>query len=118
MALTTTLNPGTPAMQLRLDRLSPLSAVTVDAPARLHLGFIDPNASLGRAFGSVGLTIDAYGTRITARHADTTHVEGAASEAQRARIEHYLMQLRSAFGGSPVAIEVHDSPRAHTGLGS
>jgi beta-RFAP synthase len=92
--------------------------VTVDAPARLHLGFIDPNASLGRAFGSVGLTIDTHGTRITARHAEAMRVEGATSEAQRARIERYLEQLRSAFGGSPVAVEVNESPRSHTGLGS
>jgi beta-RFAP synthase len=105
-------------MQMPSGRLSPPSAVTVDAPARLHLGFIDPNASLGRAFGSVGLTIDTHGTRITARHAEAMRVEGATSEAQRARIERYLEQVRSAFGGSPVAVEVNESPRSHTGLGS
>ncbi len=67
-------------MQMPSGRLSPPSAVTVDAPARLHLGFIDPNASLGRAFGSVGLTIDGHGTRITARLAEATRVEGAGSD--------------------------------------
>ena len=92
--------------------------MTVDAAARLHLGFIDPNASLGRAFGSVGLTIDGHGTRITARLAEATRVEGAGSAAQTARIERYLEQLHAAYGGPPVAIEVNETPRAHTGLGS
>ncbi|SAL14115.1 hypothetical protein AWB67_00297 [Caballeronia terrestris] len=105
-------------MQMPSGRLSQPSAVTVDAPARLHLGFIDPNASLGRAFGSVGLTIDGLGTRITARVADETRVEGAAGDAQRARIERYLEQLRAAYGGPPVAVEVNATPRAHAGLGS
>jgi beta-RFAP synthase len=100
------------------DRLSPLSAVTIDAPARLHLGFLDPNASLGRAFGSIGLAVDAPGTRITAQLADEELVTGARSEAQRVRIGQYLRQLRAAYGGQPVAIEVHHAPRAHSGVGS
>jgi beta-RFAP synthase len=112
-------------MQLRLDNqpdqpdsLSPASAVTVDAPARLHLGFLDPSASLGRAFGSVGLTIDTFGTRITAQRADETQILGAHTEAQRARIAQYLDVLHGAYGGPPVAIEVQQAPRAHAGLGS
>ncbi|MDN7183309.1 beta-ribofuranosylaminobenzene 5'-phosphate synthase [Caballeronia sp. SEWSISQ10-4 2] len=109
-------------MQLRLDNqpdsLSPLSAVTVDAPARLHLGFLDPSASLGRAFGSVGLTIDTFGTRITAQRADETQILGAHTEAQRARIAQYLDVLHGAYGGPPVVIEVQQAPRAHAGLGS
>jgi beta-RFAP synthase len=122
-------------MQLRLDHesdqethtASPLSTVTVDAPARLHLGFLDPSGSLGRAFGSVGLTIDATGTRVTAQYADCadytdyageTQVIGARTDAQRGRITHYLGLLRDAYGGPPVRIDVRRAPRAHAGLGS
>jgi beta-RFAP synthase len=105
-------------MQNPSGRLSPPSAVTVDAPARLHLGFLDPNASLDRAFGSVGLTIDGCGTRITARVADEMRIEGAATDAQRERIARLLDQLHNAYGGPPVAIDVQRTPRAHTGLGS
>jgi beta-RFAP synthase len=102
--------------------LSP-TAITVESPSRLHLGFIDPNGSLGRAFGSVGLAIDAHGTRITARHAPasrrTAIVEGALSDAQRERIEQHLGQLEAALGQGPaIDIEIHETPRAHTGLGS
>src|SRR5258706_13706885 len=105
-------------MQIHSGSLAPLSAVTVDAPARLHLGFLDPNASLGRAFGSVGLTIDERGTRITMRLAERMRIDGTRTDAERARIERYMEQLRAAWGDSPVAIDVHRAPRAHTGLGS
>ena len=43
------------------------STISITAPARLHLGFMDLNGSLGRKFGSVGLTIDSIETSITAR---------------------------------------------------
>ncbi|MDR5882313.1 beta-ribofuranosylaminobenzene 5'-phosphate synthase family protein [Caballeronia sp. LZ032] len=112
-------------------RLSPPSAITVESPARLHLGFIDPNASLGRAFGSVGLAIDAHSTCLTVRHAPAAAhhgridgridggIDGAASVAQRERIEQHLAALHAAFGAGPALdIELHDTPRAHTGLGS
>jgi beta-ribofuranosylaminobenzene 5'-phosphate synthase len=105
-------------MQLRFDRLSPPSAVTVDAPARLHLGFLDPNASLGRAFGSVGLSIDGLGTRITAQHADVQTIAGAHNAGQHARIARLLDQLHAAYGGPPLAVDVHQASRAHAGLGS
>jgi beta-ribofuranosylaminobenzene 5'-phosphate synthase len=106
-------------------RLTPPTAITVESPARLHLGFIDPNGSLGRQFGSIGLAIDAHATRITARQASASRksslIEGATSEAQRERIERYLRQLKAALGKNEdptIDIEIHETPRAHTGLGS
>ncbi|MFC0577097.1 beta-ribofuranosylaminobenzene 5'-phosphate synthase family protein [Paraburkholderia solisilvae] len=106
-------------MPIDSDRLAPLSAVTVDAPARLHLGFLDPSGSLGRAFGSIGLVIEGRGTRVTARLADdTTHIADACSDAQRARVAQYLERLHHAWGGPPVAIDIEQAPRAHCGLGS
>src|SRR5258708_15684104 len=47
----------------------PCEAVEVFAPARLHLGFLDLNGGLGRRFGSLGLTIDGIGTRLTVTRA-------------------------------------------------
>ncbi|KIG10224.1 beta-ribofuranosylaminobenzene 5'-phosphate synthase family protein [Caballeronia concitans] len=108
-------------MQTDKSRLSPPPAITLSASARLHLGFIDPNGSLGRAFGSVGLVIDGHDTRITARLAQqrTSHVHGITTQAQRERIESHLERLRAALNEPrPVEIEVHETPRAHTGLGS
>src|SRR5262245_1060331 len=42
-------------------------AVRVVAPARLHLGFLDLNGSLGRMFGSIGLAIDTPRTELVLR---------------------------------------------------
>ncbi|SAK73631.1 hypothetical protein AWB75_04049 [Caballeronia catudaia] len=103
-------------------RLTPPTAITVESPARLHLGFIDPNGSLGRIFGSVGLAIDAHATRVTARQAPAARqnharIEGVSSDAQRERIAQYLKQLGNEEGPT-IDIEVHETPRAHTGLGS
>ena len=38
--------------------------VRVITSARLHLGFLDLNGDLGRRFGSIGLSIDAFETSI------------------------------------------------------
>ncbi|CAB3643382.1 beta-ribofuranosylaminobenzene 5'-phosphate synthase family protein [Paraburkholderia phenoliruptrix] len=105
-------------MQLHVRRLPPDATVTVDAPARLHLGFLDPNASLGRAFGSVGLVIDGGGTRVEARLAERDSIGGALSDAERERVAICVERLHAAYDPTPVAIEVRQTPRAHTGLGS
>jgi beta-ribofuranosylaminobenzene 5'-phosphate synthase len=100
-------------------RLTPPAAITVDTPARLHLGFIDPNGSLGRAFGSVGLCIDGHGTRLSARKSARSSIDGHVSDDQRTRISRYIDELQRAFGSSQhIHIEMLDTPRAHTGLGS
>jgi beta-ribofuranosylaminobenzene 5'-phosphate synthase len=44
----------------------PRTPCRIHAPARLHLGFLDPGASLGRRFGSIGLAIEALATIVTA----------------------------------------------------
>ncbi|HEY1997963.1 beta-ribofuranosylaminobenzene 5'-phosphate synthase family protein [Paraburkholderia sp.] len=105
-------------MQLPFRRLPPQSTVNVDAPARLHLGFLDPNASLGRAFGSLGVVIDGPATSIEARLAEREQIDGAASEAEHERIALCLARLQAAFGAAPLAIRVNHTPRAHSGLGS
>ncbi|MEX3896018.1 beta-ribofuranosylaminobenzene 5'-phosphate synthase [Paraburkholderia sp. JPY432] len=105
-------------MPLQLRRLPPRAPITIDAPARLHLGFLDPNASLGRAFGSLGLVIDTHGTQIQARLAEREQIGGVASEAERERIALSLARLQAAYGPATLAIDVLEAPRAHTGLGS
>src|SRR5258705_5052937 len=62
----------------------PCEAVEVLAPARLHLGFLDLNGGLGRRFGSLGLTIDGIGTRLTiARTSQASPHKAAPRRAQR-----------------------------------
>ncbi|MCG5076094.1 beta-ribofuranosylaminobenzene 5'-phosphate synthase family protein [Paraburkholderia tagetis] len=61
------------------------SAVTVNAPGRLHLGFLDPGASLGRRFGSLGLVIDGISTTLEMRLA-RSHNPGDNNESDS---DHY-----------------------------
>ena len=52
----------------------------VEAPARLHLGFLDLHGGLGRRFGSIGLTIDGLSTRLRAERASEITARGPGSE--------------------------------------
>lgn len=92
-----------------------IDSVTVRAPARLHLGFLDMNGELGRRFGSLGLAIDAYETHISVRRAAETSVCGM--EAERAR--QVLTNLSGALGiDSSFAVSIETAIPAHIGLGS
>ena len=46
------------------------SKVSVIAPARLHMGFIDLSGSLSRHFGSIGIALNEQATRLTISYAD------------------------------------------------
>ncbi|MBS1212601.1 MAG: kinase [Proteobacteria bacterium] len=91
------------------------SAVTVVAPARLHMGFIDLGGSLGRRFGSIGVGVDEIATRITLRPADTLEAEGPSAEralkAARRFCENFGVPCRAS-------IHVHQAIPEHVGLGS
>ncbi len=92
-----------------------IDSLTVRAPARLHLGFLDLNGELGRRFGSLGLAIDAYETHLSMKRTTSTRVSG--QEADRAG--QVLLRLAAALGddGSyEVCIEKAIPP--HMGLGS
>jgi beta-ribofuranosylaminobenzene 5'-phosphate synthase len=91
------------------------ASVTVEAPARLHLGFLDPSGGLGRGFASLGLAIDALGTRITVGAAVRTSVEGR----ERDRVERHLETMRAHLGlRGAYAVAVEEMTPAHAGLGS
>jgi len=95
--------------------------VQVQAPARLHLGFLDPGASLGRRFGSLGLTINGLATVIEARHADHDSVSLAPGvpEAEGARALSFLLRTRQALPDSrPVALRLQHLLPEHQGFGS
>lgn len=97
-----------------LEGLNP-ATVTVNAAARLHLGFLDLNGGLGRRFGSIGLAIDGLGTRVVLRRAREMRVEGPDAE----RAHRCIATLHRALGLSDaydLAIEAAIPP--HAGLGS
>ena len=91
------------------------NSVTVTAPARLHLGFLDLNGELGRNFGSIGLAISDLRTRVTVSRAGTQQVSGPDSERARRYLER-LQVLLSLDGAHHVHIA--EAIPDHAGLGS
>jgi beta-ribofuranosylaminobenzene 5'-phosphate synthase len=97
------------------------SAVTVTAPARLHLGFLDLNGGLGRRFGSIGLAIGGLHTRLT------IGVAGRGERAERAeivgpereRVQRHLETMRRVLGiDAAHRVTIEEVIPAHAGLGS
>lgn len=94
---------------------APPPSVTVAAPARLHLGFLDLHGGLGRRFGSVGLTIEDLGTRVRLARADAASVTGVGETERAGRL---LARLTEAWASPPVRVEIPETIPAHRGLGS
>jgi beta-RFAP synthase len=91
--------------------------VRVEAPARLHLGFLDLDGGLGRRFGSLGLAIEGFATRLTLAHAGATAVTGADAD-EVARAERLLHRLGAAWRLPPAEVAIEAAIPAHAGLGS
>jgi beta-RFAP synthase len=90
-------------------------SVEVDAPARLHLGFLDLNGSLGRRFGSIGLTIDTLATRLLAERSDRVNARGPGAERALKYANAYI-EAQGIEGG--VDINLLQAIPDHVGLGS
>ncbi|MDD5033533.1 MAG: GHMP kinase [Methylococcaceae bacterium] len=93
----------------------PQYSVSVVAPARLHMGFIDMGGSLGRKFGSIGVGINEIATRLSITGADDLDAEGPcagrAIEAARKFANIHGLPAR-------VAIRTYQTIPEHVGLGS
>lgn len=90
-------------------------AVTVTAPARLHLGFFDLNGDLGRRFGSLGITLDRPATRVTAVPAGRLRASGPSAR----RAESFCRQTSELFGLPALcSLTVEQAIPEHSGLGS
>lgn len=112
------------------ERRAAAASVRVAAAARIHLGFLDPSATLGRRFASLGLVIDGFDTCIEA-FAPGTGVGAAAPviEASAAaaaadgealgRMQKHVATLQEATGCSaPIGLRLLAAPPAHSGFGS
>jgi beta-RFAP synthase len=90
-------------------------SVSVTAPARLHLGFLDLHGGLGRRFGSIGLAISSPRTRLTIGAATQAEIVGP----ERERVQHHLKTMQQSLGlDSAWRIRVEEAIPAHAGLGS
>lgn len=90
-------------------------AVTVFAPARLHLGFFDLDGALGRRFGSLGITLEDFGTEVTLTPADDLRADGP--DSSRA-LDSYARMAQVLNLPRTVHLSVGRSVPPHTGLGS
>ena len=87
----------------------------VESRARLHLGFLDVSGSLGRRFGSLGLSIDAFSTRV--RVEPCSHMRADGPDAERAL--RYARRMAAELGlEDGVAVTVETAIPGHLGLGS
>jgi beta-RFAP synthase len=89
--------------------------VAVRATARLHLGFLDLNGSLGRRFGSIGLALDKPATTLILTPAPFQRVTGpehVRATTQLERMQRYLGLTR------PYELVLQEVIPAHAGLGS
>ncbi len=90
--------------------------IYIEAPARLHLGFLDLEGGLGRQFGSLGLTLGGITTKIVvARHKDHIQMLGEPAGCVQKIAEKFIAR-KGLTGGCQ--IEVLEQIPAHSGLGS
>ena len=95
--------------------------VRVGAPGRLHLGFLDPSGSLGRAFGSLGLVIDGFTTEVELAGAASDRITAntPAAQAELERAGAFLQLLRQRSGRhAPLNLRLLQVLPPHAGFGS
>jgi beta-RFAP synthase len=95
-------------------------ALRVHASGRLHLGFLDPAATLGRRFGSLGLVVEGFETVVELAHARTDSFDACSgAEAELARAREHLQTLRRATRCvTPLRLRICSALPRHAGLGS
>jgi beta-RFAP synthase len=92
-----------------------VSAVRVEAPARLHLGMLAVGGDGGRRFGGLGVSVSRPAVVLEAQPADELSVEGA--EAERALT--FARRCRDGLGlPGGARLRVIEAIPAHVGLGS
>jgi beta-RFAP synthase len=92
-----------------------VSAVRVEAPARLHLGMLAVAGDSARRFGGLGVSVSRPAVVLEAHPADELSVEGAETE----RALTFARRCRDALGLPGGAhLRVHEAIPPHVGLGS
>jgi beta-ribofuranosylaminobenzene 5'-phosphate synthase len=89
--------------------------VEVTCTARLHMGFLDLEGSLGRRFGSIGLALDAPRTRLSIRRAETNRVRGPEQERAGRHLAALAARLRVTDRHD---LHIEEAIPEHSGLGS
>lgn len=92
-----------------------IQTISIKAPARLHLGFLDMHGGLGRKFGSIGLCISGITTHLVAKKSADISTHGKCKN----RVAKYASTILQALQiESGVEITIHEAIPRHIGLGS
>jgi len=102
-------------MKTEKQRISENKTIEVIAPARLHLGFLDMNGSVGRKFGSTGLSLSDIATHLSVTEA--SEVTATGPSAQYAE-EYAKLILDNLMLDRGVHIKIDKAIPEHVGLGS
>ena len=102
-------------MKTEKQRISENKTIEVIAPARLHLGFLDMNGSVGRKFGSIGLSLSDISTHLSVTEA--SEVTATGPSAQYAE-EYAKLILDNLMLDRGVHIKIDKAIPEHVGLGS
>ncbi|WP_367154732.1 beta-ribofuranosylaminobenzene 5'-phosphate synthase family protein [Methylomonas sp. HYX-M1] len=89
--------------------------VTVIAPARLHMGFIDLSGALGRHFGSIGMALEQIHTRVEVSYAETLTVNGLCADRVAKALSRLCRRLQLP---ESLRVDVIAAIPEHIGLGS
>jgi len=89
--------------------------ISVIAPARLHMGFIDLSGSLGRHFGSIGVALNEISTRLSVSKASHLQVNGPSS-ARAIKCTKVLSEVLNV--SDQIQIDIETAIPEHVGLGS
>ena len=97
--------------------------IETESAARLHFGFLDVSGSLGRMFGSIGLSISGPRVKVRARFADRMSVSGRDADAVNAATKYARMfygqpEIRDASGLPGAEIFLDDAIPFHCGFGA
>ena len=92
-----------------------MRTVSVTAPARLHLGFLDMTGSGERRFGSVGLALDGPDVELSVRRAPSFSIAGPQAE----RAGQFVNAFRKTFNlPDDFQLTIDRTIAEHVGLGS
>jgi len=103
------------AKQQKYNQSAEHSTVSVIAPARLHLGFVDMHGGLGRSFGSLGLCLADIVTHVIAFQSTDVIIQGPSSNRASVYAGRMLEYLGIKQG---VEISILEAIPEHAGLGS
>lgn len=95
--------------------MSKLQSISISAPARLHMGFIDMSGALGRHFGSIGVGLNEIATRIHLSGSERISIEGPCAERAQACLVNFCQKLNVS---DALKLQIETAIPDHVGLGS